>query len=67
MLRIWKEKDWAMLVRIVLLDEKGRMVKLDDSKPREGFEAVMLYEDLQHKMYSSEVEMDKNAMCNPNN
>ena len=54
-------------VRIVLLDEKGKMIKIDDSKPREDFEAVMLYEDLQHKMYSSEVGMDKNAMCNPNN
>lgn len=56
-----------MLVRIVLLDENGRMVKLEDSKPREEFEAIMLFGDLQHKLYSSEVGMDKNAMCDPNN
>jgi len=50
----------------VLLDEKGKVAKMESSKPREEFEAIMLFEDLQHKMYASEVGMDKNAMCNPN-
>ena len=55
-----------MLVKIVLLDEDNKVVKVEDSKPREEFEAIMLFGDLQHKLYSSEIGMDKNAMCDPN-
>ena len=56
-----------MLVKIVLLNEEGKVVKMEDSKPRKEFEAIMLYGDLQYKMFASEVGMDKNAMCDPNN
>ena len=56
-----------MQVKILLLNEKGKVVKMEDSNPREEFEAIMLFGDLQHKMFASEAGIDKNAMCDPNN
>lgn len=56
-----------MLVKLMLLDKKGNALLVEYSKPREEFEAKMLFGDLQYKMFSSEAGIDKNEMCGANN
>lgn len=56
-----------MIVKLTLLDKKGEVILVEYSKPREEFEAKMLFGDLQYKMFSTEAGIDKNEMCGSNN